>query len=250
MAVRRQRAHGAARLAHTAAALGYSRRDRRDCLAHPRRDHLALARRCAAVRRCGAHDREPDRAVHDDAQVSRELAALDRGRRILRGHVHLQGPQPHSVQLRRVSRPRGDGLRLVETIARRGAGGRGRTGVIRVVVTGSESTGKTTLGKQLAEHYRAELVPEFVREYAEQKRAPIGFNDHGPIARGQIALEDDYIARARHLVVQDTDLLSTVVYCDHYFGRCPPWIAETAAQRKPNLYLLCEIDVPWEADGI
>lgn len=122
--------------------------------------------------------------------------------------------------------------------------------MIRVVLTGSESTGKTTLAIRLAAHHGVEYVPEFVREYAARKVGPLDFSDHGPIARGQIALEDEYAARAKSLVVQDTDLLSTVVYCDHYFGKCPPWIAEKARERRPDLYLLCEIDLPWIADGI
>ncbi len=122
--------------------------------------------------------------------------------------------------------------------------------MIRAVVTGSESTGKTTLAEQVARHYRAEVVPEFVREYAEARHGVIEFTDHGPIARGQMALEDAAIARGNPLVVQDTDLLSTVVYCEHYFGKCPAWIAETARERVPDLYLLCEIDVPWVADGV
>lgn len=133
----------------------------------------------------------------------------------------------------------------METLAERT-----RAGVIRVVLTGSESTGKTTLAAQLATHYGAELIPEFVRAYAEQRGGVIEFSDHGPIARGQMALEDAHIARARGIVVQDTDLLSTVVYCDHYFGRCPPWIEAAAAARRPNLYLLCEIDTDWIADGV
>lgn len=123
----------------------------------------------------------------------------------------------------------------------------------RIVVTGSESTGKTELAKKLARHYDAELVPEFVREFAAAKEGGISFADHGPIARGQVALEDRIraIAEARGaLIVQDTDLLSTVVYCDHYFGACPPWIAELARERKPDLYLLADIDVPWIPDGI
>jgi NadR type nicotinamide-nucleotide adenylyltransferase len=122
--------------------------------------------------------------------------------------------------------------------------------MIRVVLTGSESTGKTTLAQRLAKHYKAEFVPEFVREFAERKGGAIDFNDHGAIARGQMALEDEHIARGNRLVVQDTDLLSTVVYCDHYFGRCPAWIVEMAAARKPDLYLLCDIDVAWVADGV
>ena len=124
------------------------------------------------------------------------------------------------------------------------------SGPFRAVVTGSESTGKTTLAEQLSRHYRAALVPEFVREYAEARRGVIEFADHGPIARGQMALEDAAIARGNSIVVQDTDLLSTVVYCEHYFGKCPAWIAEAARRRAPDLYLLCEIDVPWVADGV
>jgi NadR type nicotinamide-nucleotide adenylyltransferase len=125
--------------------------------------------------------------------------------------------------------------------------------MIRVVLTGSESTGKTTLGSELARHYGAELAPEFVRSFAEQHGGVIRFEDHGPIARGQMQLEDDYIARergVRRLVLFDTDLLSTVVYCGHYFGQCPRWIEEAARERRPDLYLLCEIDAPWVADGV
>ena len=122
--------------------------------------------------------------------------------------------------------------------------------VIRVVLTGSECTGKSTLAAELARHYRVEVVPEFVRTYAEKKGSPIDFSDHGPIARGQMALEDESMARAAHLVVQDTDLLVPVVYCRHYFGRCPAWIEEAAAERRPSLYLLCSPDIPWMADGV
>jgi NadR type nicotinamide-nucleotide adenylyltransferase len=122
--------------------------------------------------------------------------------------------------------------------------------VIRVVLTGSESTGKTTLAGRLAAHYGVRHVPEFVREYAAAKQSPLEFADHGPIARGQMAMEDEAIAREKTLVIQDTDLLSTVVYCDHYFGSCPRWIIDAARARRPDLYLLCEIDVPWIEDGI
>lgn len=122
--------------------------------------------------------------------------------------------------------------------------------MIRVVLTGSESTGKSTLGARLAARYGVELVPEFVRDFAQRKGGSIDFSDHGPIAKGQMALEDEYAARADRLLLQDTDLLSTVVYCRHYFGRCPVWIEQAARERCPSLYLLCEIDAPWIADGV
>ena len=124
----------------------------------------------------------------------------------------------------------------------------------RVVLTGSESVGKTTLATQLAAHYRAPLVHEFVRGYAATKGAPLDFSDHGPIAWGQVALEDAAIAAAQTaghgLVVHDTDLVSTVAYCHHYFGTCPAFLEELALARRADLYLLLDIDVPWVADGV
>ena len=124
----------------------------------------------------------------------------------------------------------------------------------RIVLTGSESVGKTTLGLQLAARYGITCVPEFVRDYAAAKGAPLDDRDHGPIATGQMAREDTHIAaalaRGDTLLLQDTDLISTVVYCHHYFGRCPDFIEQAAMARRAAHYLLLEIDVPWIADGI
>jgi NadR type nicotinamide-nucleotide adenylyltransferase len=124
--------------------------------------------------------------------------------------------------------------------------------VKRVVLIGSESTGKTTLAQHLAGHYHVSWVPEFVREYGDRKGEALDFADHGPIARGQIALEDDHRRRAsdrdEQLLIQDTDLLSTAVYCAHYYGHCPRWIQDAARERRPDLYLLLDIDLPWVPD--
>lgn len=125
-----------------------------------------------------------------------------------------------------------------------------RPDLTRVVLTGSESVGKTTLAGLLAAHYGVEFVPEFVRQYAAEKGAPLDFRDHGPIAKGQVALENAYIARATSLLLFDTDLVSTVVYCHHYFGRCPEFIEEAAFERRATRYLLLDVDVPWVADGV
>jgi NadR type nicotinamide-nucleotide adenylyltransferase len=121
---------------------------------------------------------------------------------------------------------------------------------VHVVVIGSECTGKSTLARQLAKHYSVDCVPEFVRDFAQTMGGRLQLSDHGPIARGQIALEDEYAARASALLIHDTDLLSTFVYCRHYFGRCPEWIEAAAADRRRDLYLVCDIDVPWTADGM
>ena len=120
--------------------------------------------------------------------------------------------------------------------------------LLRVTVTGSESTGKTWLAQQLARHFDTVWVPEFSREYVLQKAAPLDASDVEPIARGQIRSEDEILRRARGLGVLDTDLVSTVVYAEHYYGRCPEWIASAARDRLADLYLLCDIDVPWVPD--
>jgi NadR type nicotinamide-nucleotide adenylyltransferase len=125
-----------------------------------------------------------------------------------------------------------------------------REDLIRVVLTGSESVGKTMLAERLARHYGVEHVPEFVRDFAARKGAPIDFRDHGAIAHGQMALEGEYAARADRLLIQDTDLASTVIYCEHYFDHCPTFIIEAAGERRADLYLLLDIDVPWVPDGI
>jgi NadR type nicotinamide-nucleotide adenylyltransferase len=123
--------------------------------------------------------------------------------------------------------------------------------VIKIVLTGSESTGKTELARRLGAHFHAPVSVEFVRDYAASRSdAQLDFIDHGPIARGQMAAEDEAIRRARDLVILDTDLVSTVVYCEHYVGSAPKWIENEARGRAAQLYLLLQPDTPWMPDGV
>ena len=118
-----------------------------------------------------------------------------------------------------------------------------------IVITGSECTGKSAVARGLAAHLDAPYSGEFVREYLDLKGSALEASDVEPIARGQIAAEDAAIARARAIVVKDTDLLSTVVYARHYYGACPAWVEEAALARAGAFYLLLQPDLPWVADG-
>lgn len=122
----------------------------------------------------------------------------------------------------------------------------------RIVVTGSECTGKTTLARELAAALHVPWIPEYARDYAEGRAAALTAHDVEPIARGQVAREDSIIAHgdADGLVVLDTDLVSTTVYAEYYYGSCPPWIMDEARRRLGQLYLLCAPDIPWHADGV
>src|SRR5205085_653196 len=88
----------------------------------------------------------------------------------------------------------------------------------------------------------------FSRAYARSVARPLTRDDVEPIARGQLACEEDVPPGENRLVVQDTDVLSTLVYGAHYYGHAPRWIADTLRDRPADLYLLCDVDVPWVAD--
>jgi HTH-type transcriptional regulator, transcriptional repressor of NAD biosynthesis genes len=120
----------------------------------------------------------------------------------------------------------------------------------RIVVTGSESTGKTLLARQLAEHYDVPWIPEFARDYADTKGSELTAADVDPIGRGQVAREDAVLRSAQGLVILDTDLLSTMVYGQQYYQFVPDWIPGAVNERLADLYLLCDIDVPWVADAV
>ena len=121
--------------------------------------------------------------------------------------------------------------------------------MIRIAVTGSESTGKSELARALAAHYGTAWAAEYVRDYMDAKGTPLDASDVEPIARGQIAREDDAVARAQRLVILDTDLLSTVIYARHYYGSAPEWIERGAEERRGDLYLLLDVDVAWTPDA-
>lgn len=124
--------------------------------------------------------------------------------------------------------------------------------VLKIVLTGGECTGKTTLARVLAEHHGTAWVPESAREAALAKAGLLGPEDVAPIARAHVVAADaalrEATRHARPAVFFDQDLLSTVVYARHYYGDCPPWIQRLAAERLGDLYILCNPDLPWTPD--
>ena len=126
---------------------------------------------------------------------------------------------------------------------------------IKVVLFGPESTGKTTLARQLARYYNSVWVPEYAREYLQDKwnneRKTCEPQDLLPIAIGQMKLENDLAQKTETVLVCDTDLLETKVYSEVYYsGTCDPSIEKFALKNTYNLYFLTYIDTPWEADDL
>jgi nicotinamide riboside kinase len=141
----------------------------------------------------------------------------------------------------------------------------------KIVIIGPESTGKSTLCTQLAEHYKTLWCPEYAREYLLKYGMKYSFDDLLTIAKGQLALEDTYIEKVRkserpevgkiissglsdlsssRLLFIDTDMYVMKVWCEFVFGDCHRFILDQVVERKYDLYLFCNIDLPWVADEL
>ena len=127
--------------------------------------------------------------------------------------------------------------------------------VVKVVMFGPESTGKTTLSQQLARYYNTVWVPEFARDYLQNvwnnERRTCEQKDIIPIAIGQMEIENDLAGKATDVLFCDTDLLETKVYSKEYYGGYVDSLLDEAARNNDyDLYFLTYIDVPWEADDL
>jgi NadR type nicotinamide-nucleotide adenylyltransferase len=124
----------------------------------------------------------------------------------------------------------------------------------KIVVIGPESTGKSTLCRQLAAHYNTEWVKEYARGYLLENGKRYVYDDLAIIAKGQLEKEDGTVNRLgrtdKNLVFIDTDMYVMKVWSEFVFNKCDNSILTEIAKRKYDLYLLCDIDLPWEPDEL
>ena len=129
-----------------------------------------------------------------------------------------------------------------------------QSAVIKIALFGPESTGKTTLAKQLAAHYKTAWIPEFARDYLQQKwdrdQKICDVDDMLPIAKGQVKLENERLAVANKYLFCDTNILVTKVYSEVYYNFCEPILDAAAKEHEYDLFFLTDIDVPWEKDDL
>jgi nicotinamide riboside kinase len=130
----------------------------------------------------------------------------------------------------------------------------GATGIIKIAIFGPESTGKTTLATQLADYYQTVWVPEFARDYLQEKLdSGLGIcdiDDMLPIAYGQTKLENESAAIANKYLFCDTNLMVTKVFSELYYNFCDSLLDKAARSHQYDLFFLTDIDVPWEDDGL
>lgn len=118
----------------------------------------------------------------------------------------------------------------------------------RVCVFGPESTGKSTLARDLAAHFRTVYAWEYARPLLDPQGGQCFEHNIPEIVRGQVATEEALALQANRVLFCDTDVLTTTVWSDVLFGDTPAWIRELAERRTYDLYLVLDVDVPWVDD--
>ena len=128
------------------------------------------------------------------------------------------------------------------------------TEVIKIAMYGPESTGKTTLASQLADKFNTIWIPEFARDYLQNrwdtKQEICSQEDLIPIAIGQTQLENEALNKANEILFCDTNLLVTKVFSDIYYNNCDAVLERAAKKHKYDLIFLTDVDMPWQADDL
>lgn len=122
--------------------------------------------------------------------------------------------------------------------------------IFKIAVVGPESTGKSTMSEYLANHYHTVWVPEYARSYCEKLTAPPTVEDEVNMFRGQVALEKEILPKAKDILICDTTFITVKIWSDAFFGYTPQEVLDELPRHPYNLYLLLDIDLPWQDDPL
>jgi NadR type nicotinamide-nucleotide adenylyltransferase len=122
--------------------------------------------------------------------------------------------------------------------------------VRKIAIVGPESTGKSTISAQLAEHYNTVWVREFAREYCGALTAPCTWQDEINMFHGQLELENKMLGQANGILICDTTFITVKIWSDEMFGKAPQEVLDELPRHPYDLYLLMDIDLPWQDDPL
>ena len=122
--------------------------------------------------------------------------------------------------------------------------------MFKIAITGPESTGKSTLSEKLAHHYKTDFVPEYSRSYLENFVGQYTENDVVEIAKGQHNLIIEEEKKSSKILIADTEIVVCKIWVEYVFKHSNKVIDEILKQQDFDLYLLCDIDLPWVYDPL
>ncbi len=120
----------------------------------------------------------------------------------------------------------------------------------KFIITGPESSGKSTLCKSICEHFDKVYRDEYAREYLDKLNRPYQLSDLKIIAEGQHTIERSVMNVSSRFSIHDTDLLTIQIWSSYKFKTCDPWIQQKASDIQNKFYLLCSPNIPWVADPL
>lgn len=120
---------------------------------------------------------------------------------------------------------------------------------LKIVLTGAESTGKSTLAEGLAGHFNSIWIPELARTYVQQLDHHYSYVDIENIARMQIQ-QEAALRPETPFVFFDTWLLITKVWFDFVYQKHPVWLDKAIEESSIDHFILCDIDMPWVDDPL
>src|ERR1041385_4018161 len=120
----------------------------------------------------------------------------------------------------------------------------------RITITGTESTGKTELAQKLSAHYKTVFVPDYSRHYLDRLERKYNHADVLQIAHGIIEEENKMLHYTHRIIFSDNDLINIKIWLEHYKWHVPQWLGDEIINRKSELYLLCDIDIPWLPENL
>ena len=121
---------------------------------------------------------------------------------------------------------------------------------MRIVLTGAESSGKSTLTHQLGQRFNLPVALEYARIYLEENGPKYDLFRLKKMARLHQAYQREKIPEHAPLGLFDTDLINYKIWSEEVFGHCPDEILKGIEQETHHVYLVCAPDLPWEPDPL
>lgn len=123
-------------------------------------------------------------------------------------------------------------------------------GILKLVITGPESSGKSELARHLGQHFSIPVVPEYARIYLEEKGSGYDFGLVSKLAQLHWEFQQEFINLAEDIIILDTDLINYKIWQEVVYGKVDPWITEKITEESDHHYLITFPDIPWIRDSL